>query len=299
VAAAPTRFDTSRVSFGEMVAAVSAVVLIIVMFLPWYGASAKLSIGGFPGSQSKSVNFSAWQAYGFRDIVLFLIALLVLGYVVLRALDALPASLPFDAPLGVLVLGGLAAVLVVIGILHIPDRAGGALPNFSAPGVSVDHGRKFWIFVGFLATLGIAYGGWAALMEGRRRISPAAAGPGGTLSGPGAVPPPGPSSTAPPAASTPSEPATTPLSPTPSAPAAPTPPASESGSTPGAAPGTAPAATGGAPPAPTPPVSPPVQPQQPTAGTQANPPADWYPDPHGQARLRWWDGSQWTDQTAD
>ena len=27
-------------------------------------------------------------------------------------------------------------------------------------------------------------------------------------------------------------------------------------------------------------------------------PANWYPDPHGQARLRWWDGSRWTDQVA-
>jgi hypothetical protein len=29
------------------------------------------------------------------------------------------------------------------------------------------------------------------------------------------------------------------------------------------------------------------------------PPADWYPDPHGQKRLRYWDGSTWTDHTAD
>jgi hypothetical protein len=27
-------------------------------------------------------------------------------------------------------------------------------------------------------------------------------------------------------------------------------------------------------------------------------PANWYPDPQGQARLRWWDGNQWTDQTS-
>jgi Protein of unknown function (DUF2510) len=28
------------------------------------------------------------------------------------------------------------------------------------------------------------------------------------------------------------------------------------------------------------------------------PGAGWHPDPHGQARLRWWDGSQWTDHTS-
>jgi hypothetical protein len=26
-------------------------------------------------------------------------------------------------------------------------------------------------------------------------------------------------------------------------------------------------------------------------------PAGWYPDPHGAARLRWWDGARWTDHT--
>lgn len=29
------------------------------------------------------------------------------------------------------------------------------------------------------------------------------------------------------------------------------------------------------------------------------PPADWYPDPHGIARLRYWDGQQWTGHTAE
>jgi hypothetical protein len=27
-------------------------------------------------------------------------------------------------------------------------------------------------------------------------------------------------------------------------------------------------------------------------------PADWYPDPKGEARLRYWDGAVWTDRTA-
>jgi RsiW-degrading membrane proteinase PrsW (M82 family) len=28
-------------------------------------------------------------------------------------------------------------------------------------------------------------------------------------------------------------------------------------------------------------------------------PAAWHPDPHGQRRLRWWDGSDWTDHVSD
>jgi hypothetical protein len=31
---------------------------------------------------------------------------------------------------------------------------------------------------------------------------------------------------------------------------------------------------------------------------QATHAAGWHPDPHGQARLRYWDGSQWTEHTS-
>lgn len=44
------------------------------------------------------------------------------------------------------------------------------------------------------------------------------------------------------------------------------------------------------------PAAAPAQPQAPSGGGQ---PADWYPDPRGEKRLRYWDGSQWTDHTAD
>ena len=39
----------------------------------------------------------------------------------------------------------------------------------------------------------------------------------------------------------------------------------------------------------------PVPDPEPAAG----PPADWYPDPQGEKRLRYWDGSAWTSHTAD
>jgi hypothetical protein len=43
------------------------------------------------------------------------------------------------------------------------------------------------------------------------------------------------------------------------------------------------------------PVAPPQPPQAAAQPTQA---AGWYPDPHRQARLRWWDGQAWTEQTS-
>jgi hypothetical protein len=49
--------------------------------------------------------------------------------------------------------------------------------------------------------------------------------------------------------------------------------------------------------APAPAAAPAAQPQAAPAAEAAK--ADWYPDPRGEKRLRYWDGSQWTDHTAD
>jgi Protein of unknown function (DUF2510) len=42
----------------------------------------------------------------------------------------------------------------------------------------------------------------------------------------------------------------------------------------------------------------PGQSPQATAQQAAAAPANWYTDPHGQARLRYWDGTRWTEHTA-
>jgi hypothetical protein len=41
-----------------------------------------------------------------------------------------------------------------------------------------------------------------------------------------------------------------------------------------------------------------LPPMQPAATAEPITPADWYPDPKAEARLRYWDGASWTDHTA-
>ena len=41
-----------------------------------------------------------------------------------------------------------------------------------------------------------------------------------------------------------------------------------------------------------------VQPRAPAATASTQQPAGWYADPRGEARLRWWDGSAWTEHVA-
>ena len=77
--------DTSKVSFGEMVAGVSGALLLVFMVaLDWWG----YDISG--GGDQVSSGGSAFQWLSFLDIILALIALIAIGVAVARAtgLDA-------------------------------------------------------------------------------------------------------------------------------------------------------------------------------------------------------------------
>ena len=150
--------DTSKLSVGDQIAAVSGVVLLIALFLPWYGVD--VSVGGF--SASESVN--AWEALDFVDILLFLIALVAIGVPVAKATGNMPDDVP--GPMVVLAAGGLAVLLVVFRLIDLPT------PDVEASGI--DFGRKFGIFLGLIAAAGVTYGGWRANAEVPVSSAPAA-----------------------------------------------------------------------------------------------------------------------------
>jgi hypothetical protein len=146
------RMDTSKLSVGDQIAALSGAVLLIVLFLPWYGVD--VNVAGF--SASESVN--AWEAMSFIDILLFLVALVAIGVPVAKA----TGTLPEDIPGGMLVLaaGGIGLLLVLFRLIDIPA------PDVPAAAESsVDFGRKIGLFLGVLAAAGITYGGWRATAE--------------------------------------------------------------------------------------------------------------------------------------
>jgi hypothetical protein len=245
---APTNFDTTRIRFGEMIAAASGLVLIISLFLEWYTVDIKGFTGNLP-------TVTGWKALGFIDILLFVIGVIAIAAAVLRATNRMPNNLPASAGFIVLALGALAVLLVLYRILSIPDEGASALP-----GVSV--GRSFGVFLAFIAAAGVTLGGWLSWNEeGKPRPGGLGAGSrgGGTPLGQGQAPPVGGQPQAPTQQQTYTEPAAA------------------------AAPAVQPA-----------------QPAQPaTEAAPAAAKADWYPDPRGEKRLRYWDGSQWTDHTAD
>jgi hypothetical protein len=146
--------DSSRISFGETIAGVSAVLLFIFMFFPWYGATAKVG-----NSQVSGANANAWQAFSFIDILLFLVVIITVGLVIARAADQIPPNLP--APPGMLIVGaGALAVLLIL--FRLLDTPGEDVVGF---GVNVDVGRKIGVFLGLIAAAALTYGGWTAANE--------------------------------------------------------------------------------------------------------------------------------------
>ncbi|MEA2216725.1 MAG: hypothetical protein QOK19_2286, partial [Solirubrobacteraceae bacterium] len=58
--APPTNFDTTRIRFGEMVAGVAGLVLIISPFLDWFSISFKNSVINLPGGSGSGWDALSW-----------------------------------------------------------------------------------------------------------------------------------------------------------------------------------------------------------------------------------------------
>jgi hypothetical protein len=181
--------DADKLSTGEKVAGVSAVLLFVFMFFDWF--SVEVSGGSGVFTASAVAGGSAWDALEFIPIVLVVTILAAIGVAALRLTDS-TFEPPVSANAVVAVLGGLSVLLI---LFRIVDTPGGG----SVPGLSVDVSPAVGIFLGLLAAAGIAYGGYRAMQEeGASFGATADRLSGGAGGGPSAGPPPPPSSPPPP-----------------------------------------------------------------------------------------------------
>ena len=189
--------DVNRLSTGEKIAGVSAILLFIFMFFDWFTASAS------NGLFSVSVGGDAWEAFSFIDLFLLVTVLVAAAVAVVRLSDAVfEPSISMNAV--VAVLGAISVLLILYRIISPPDSG--------ISEISVD--PALGIFLGLIAAAGITYGGYRAMQEegvtfgdigdrlggGRGPGGPGAGGGGGTppQQPPTQQPPPPPSSTPPP-----------------------------------------------------------------------------------------------------
>jgi len=123
--------DTSRISFGEMVAGIAGAILFISLFMNWV--------------DSDFGSASGWESFDIIDIILAAIALSGVALALIRASGT---SLNLPAPPGLIIAvdGGIATIVVLTVLLEADDRGIG-------------------IFLAFLASLAMAYGGYASIRE--------------------------------------------------------------------------------------------------------------------------------------
>lgn len=138
--------DTNRLSQGQLVAAVSAIALFIISFLPWFGVGGTaVTVGGTTIGGSR--NFSLWEAENPLDIYLLIVILVALTPAALALLGG-GGDAPL-APFATALLGGVGTLLILYQV-------------FDTPG---DSDRKIGLFLGLIACAGIAIGGYLSMQE--------------------------------------------------------------------------------------------------------------------------------------
>jgi hypothetical protein len=141
-----------RLTQGQMIAAVAAVVLLVAMFLPWIGVSGPSLPSGVslpPGvaSAAGSSSENIWK--GSTLDVYLLITVIVAALPALLAVT--DASEEFSFVSAATFLLGVVGVILIAAFLTVdfPDGAD----------------RKYGAFIGLVAAIAIAFGGFRAMQE--------------------------------------------------------------------------------------------------------------------------------------
>ena len=131
---------------GEKIAAGSAMLLLIALFLPWYGLEV---------ADTEVTELTAWEGDDIIDILVCLSSVVVLGVVAGKAMGALGS---LSKPADIIVLAGIMA-LVLVGYRFIK------LPSDITPGADVSH--EIGYFIGLIAVIGVCFGGYRAAEQAR------------------------------------------------------------------------------------------------------------------------------------
>ena len=199
--------DTSRLGQGELIAAVAAVALFIIMFLTWFSFPDVAGVStddardaieqaedlGFStegadealDAAEDAANVNAWDAFDFIKIVMLITIIAAIALAVMSAMGT-AVNLPIAMSAIVAGLGILTTLLVLYRVI---DPVG-------------ELDRSYGLFLGLVASAGIAYGGWRAMQdegtsfqgEADRISSGGPGGPGDPPPPPRQSPPPPPSS---------------------------------------------------------------------------------------------------------
>jgi hypothetical protein len=140
---------SGRLSQGQIIAAVGGAALLVAMFLPWVGVSGPSVPAGIPvpSGISTSTSDNIWKA-STLDIYLLITAIVAIVPALLAITDA---AEEFSFVSAATFLLGVVAVILVAAFLTVdfPDGAD----------------RKYGAFIGLVAAIVVAFGGFRAMQE--------------------------------------------------------------------------------------------------------------------------------------
>ena len=136
--------DLNRLSRGEQIAGIAALLLLIDMFLNWYGANLNGAQSALADRVGIDTNVNAWQAFSTTDILIFITCVAALTMVGLTAMGR-TSGMPMSLPMVVAALGGLTTLVILYRIVNQPG------PNDA---INVDFGA----YLGFVLAAALTYG---------------------------------------------------------------------------------------------------------------------------------------------
>ncbi len=149
--------DLGRLSNGEKIAGVSAILLFVFMFFHWFGVKLSNTSNLLFAIQSIEPGKSAWEVLDYIPIFLVVTIIATLSVAALRLMNAVRRT-PIPVNAVVAILGLVSALLILFRIV--------APPVFYTEATITSEGAvQFPIFLALLAAAGIAFGGYLAMRE--------------------------------------------------------------------------------------------------------------------------------------
>jgi hypothetical protein len=147
--------DLRRLRPGEWMVGGWGLVLLVSLFLPWYGVGG--ARGGFTtyAPLASGGNATGWESFTALDVILLLVALAAIAVPIVTASYRVPA-VPLALESLVTLVALVAVLLVLFRVLNLPDWAGD---------------RELGVWAALLGTLGIFGSGLVAMRDQRMPMS--------------------------------------------------------------------------------------------------------------------------------
>ena len=134
--------DVNRLSRGEQIAGIAAVLLLIDMFLNWYGANLNDQLSQAAKRFGVDTHVNAWQAFSTTDILIFVACVVTL---VMVGVQVMGSQVPVSLPMIAAALGGLTTLIILWRIVNQPG---------DNDLVNVDYGA----YIGLVLAAAMTYG---------------------------------------------------------------------------------------------------------------------------------------------